>query len=149
MLSNQKKIGIASDHAGFELKEFIIGNISSNSIDIQDFGTFNSDSADYPDYAHLLGRAVNSGELLQGIAICGSGQGMSITLNKYQNVRAALCWKEEIAQLARRHNDANIVVLPARFIEQNEALQIIEAFFTSDFEGGRHQKRVDKIKIKP
>lgn len=147
MLLNQKKVGMASDHAGFELKEYIRKNLIKMGYEIMDFGTHSNESTDYPYFAHLLGNAINSKELSRGIGICGSGQGMSITLNKYPEVRAALCWNEEIARLARLHNDANVLALPGRFIGPDEALQVVLSFLKTDFEGGRHQKRVDKIKI--
>ncbi|MBQ1851648.1 MAG: RpiB/LacA/LacB family sugar-phosphate isomerase, partial [Paludibacteraceae bacterium] len=113
--------------------------------EIVDFGTDSSDSVDYPDFGHKLGSAVNNGKVDYGIAICGSGNGISMTVNKYRNVRAALCWKDEIAQLARQHNDANIISLPARFISEAEAERFVDTFFSTDFEGGRHERRVTKI----
>jgi len=148
MLLKKKIIGIVSDHAGFELKEFLRESLINSEFEILDMGTFSDKSTDYPDYAHMLGAEVNSGRLSSGIAICGSGQGMSITLNKYPNVRAALCWNGDIAQLARLHNDANILVLPGRFVRHEAALEMVQIFMKTDFEGGRHQARVDKIKIK-
>lgn len=138
-------IPIASDHAGFELKEKVIKFLSSKNIDTKDFGTYSSDSVDYPDFAHKLGSAINKGEYKRGIVICGSGNGVQMTVNKYPGVRCALCWNEEIASLARQHNDANILSLPARFIPEELALKIVDIFLNTDFEGGRHQRRVEKI----
>lgn len=138
-------IPIASDHAGFELKEKVINFLSSKNIDTKDFGTYSSDSVDYPDFAHKVGSAINKGEYKRGIVICGSGNGVQMTVNKYPGVRCALCWNEEIASLARQHNDANILSLPARFIPEELALKIVDIFLNTDFEGGRHQRRVEKI----
>ncbi len=138
-------IPIASDHAGFELKEKVIKFLSSKNIDTKDFGTYSSESVDYPDFAHKVGSAINKGEYKRGIVICGSGNGVQMTVNKYPGVRCALCWNEEIASLARQHNDANILSLPARFIPEELALKIVDIFLNTDFEGGRHQRRVEKI----
>lgn len=138
-------IAIASDHAGYELKEYVKEVLGKKGYKFKDFGCSSSESVDYPDYAHPLAREISTSELKIGIVICGSGEGVSIVANKHRNVRCALCWKKELASLARQHNDANVVALPARFISKEEALDIIDTFFTTDFEGGRHQKRVDKI----
>ena len=138
-------IPISSDNAGFELKEKVIKFLSSKNIDTKDFGTYSSDSVDYPDFAHKVGSAINKGEYKRGIVICGSGNGVQMTVNKYPGVRCALCWNEEIASLARQHNDANILSLPARFIPEELALKIVDIFLNTDFEGGRHQRRVEKI----
>ena len=138
-------IPIASDHAGFELKEEVKSYLASKGIETKDFGTFSTDSVDYPDFAHQVGAAVNRGEYGRGIVICGSGNGVQMTVNKYPNVRCALCWNEEIAQLARQHNDANILSMPARFIPADVALKIVDIFLSTPFEGGRHQRRVEKI----
>ncbi|MDI3520046.1 ribose 5-phosphate isomerase B [Anaerophaga thermohalophila] len=143
-----KKIGIGSDHAGFSLKTFIKGELLKRGLDVVDFGTDSDDSTDYPDYAHPLAEAVEKGECEIGIAICGSGNGMSMTLNKHQGIRSAVCWNTEIAYLARLHNDANICALPGRFIKQQEAIKIVNAFLTTGFEGGRHKRRIDKIPYK-
>ena len=140
-------IGLASDHAGFELKEFVKSILDKKGIAYKDFGTYSKDSCDYPDYAHSLAYAVENGEVYPGIAVCGSGNGIAITLNKHQGVRAALCWDQEIAQLARAHNDANVIVLPARYITETEAELCLNAFLESPFEGGRHQTRVAKIPL--
>jgi len=142
------KIGICSDHAGYELKEHVVKFLESKGLDYKDFGTYNSNSCDYPDFAHPLAYAVESGECYPGIAICGSGNGISMTLNKHQGIRAALCWIPEIARLARLHNDANILAMPGRFISEGEADKIVEVFLNTSFEGGRHQRRINKIPIR-
>jgi len=142
-----KKIGIASDHAGYEMKEFLVGYLDSQGYEVLDFGCSSPESVDYADYAHPLAEAVEQGEVDCGIALCGSGEGMSMTLNKHQGIRAGLCWNEEIASLIRRHNDANIIVFPARFISNDEALQMLDAYFTATFEGGRHEARIAKIPV--
>lgn len=142
-----KSIGIACDHAGYELKEFLVGYLSSKGLEVADFGTDSDASVDYPDFAHPLAEAVQSGELPQGIGICGSGEGMSMTLNKHRGIRAGLCWNPEIAALIRRHNNANILVLPARFISNDEAMAIVDKFLATDFEGGRHERRIAKIDL--
>lgn len=142
-----KKIGIASDHAGFQLKEFIIGYLDSKGYEVFDFGCQSEESCDYPDYAHPLADAVETGELPRGIAMCGSANGITMTLNKHQGIRAAICWEPEIATLARKHNDANICSMPARFIDNETAVTIVNAFLDTEFEGGRHQNRVNKIPL--
>ena len=139
---------MCSDHAGYELKCMIEGYLESLGVAVEDFGTFSTDSCDYPDFAHPCAEAVESGRCYPGIALCGSGNGIGMTLNKHQGIRAALCWTPELARLARAHNDANILVLPARFIDPATAIQIVDAFLNTDFEGGRHQKRIDKIPAK-
>ncbi len=141
-------IGLCSDHAGFDLKEYIKQVLTERGIPCKDFGTYSTDSCDYPDFAHLLANAVEAGEVYPGIAICGSGNGISMTLNKHQGIRAALCWIEEIAALARAHNDANVLVMPGRFISKEEALKALDAFLNTPYEGGRHQRRIDKIPVK-
>ena len=143
-----KTIGLASDHAGFELKEYVKTWIEAKGYTFKDFGTYSTDSCDYPDFAHPLAEAVESGECYPGIAICGSGEGISMTLNKHQGIRAALCWIPEIAHMTRLHNDANVLVMPGRFISTETAGQIMDEFFSTEFEGGRHQKRIDKIPVK-
>ncbi len=145
MKTHIKTIGIACDHAGFEMKEAIKKYLEQHSIEVTDFGTHSTDSMDYPDVAHPLANAVEDGTFLLGIALCGSGNGISMTLNKHQGIRAALCWNRELSQLARLHNDANILTMPARFIDEKTAIEIVDAFLTTDFEGGRHLKRVNKI----
>ena len=141
------KIGIASDHAGFELKQYLINWLNENNFEVADFGTNSTASSDYPDYAHPLANAVEIGDCIFGIAICGSGNGINMTVNKHQEIRSALCWDTELAKLAREHNNANILALPARFISQEKALELVKTFLTTDFEGGRHQGRIDKISI--
>ncbi|MDR1003714.1 MAG: ribose 5-phosphate isomerase B [Prevotellaceae bacterium] len=142
-----KQIGICSDHAGFELKQFVRQWLDAKGWAYTDFGTFSSESCDYPDYAHPLALAVEAGECYPGIAICGSGNGINMTLNKHQHIRAALCWMPEIASLARRHNNANVLVMPGRFVSTQEAAAIMTEFFNTPFEGGRHQTRIDKIPV--
>lgn len=141
-------IAICSDHAGYELKSIIEGYLEANNLEFEDFGTFSAESCDYPDFAHPAARAIEEGKCYPGIAMCGSGNGIAMTLNKHQGIRAALCWNTELASLARRHNDANVLVLPARFIEPALALQIVDTFLSTGFEGGRHQRRIDKIPVK-
>lgn len=136
---------MACDHAGYELKEELKAYIEAKGIEVKDFGTHSSDSVDYPDYAHQVGAAINRGDYRRGIVICGSGNGVQMTVNKYPNVRCALCWIPEIAHLARQHNDANIISLPARFITLETAKEIIDEYLNTPFEGGRHQRRVEKI----
>ena len=141
-------LGIAADHAGYELKNTLIEYLKELGYEVKDFGTHSAESMDYPDVAHPLAEEVESGKLEKGIAICGSGNGISMTLNKHQGIRAALCWNTELAALARQHNDANILSLPARFIDTNTPKAIVKAYLESDFEGGRHQRRVEKIACK-
>lgn len=140
------KIVIASDHAGFELKEFIKERLK-NQIEFIDLGTFSSESIDYPDFAHPLAEKISKNEFNFGLLMCGSGNGVAMTANKHRNVRAALCWNEEITRLARLHNDANVLVFPARFIDYNIVIPMIDLFISTPFEGGRHAKRVDKINL--
>ena len=143
-----KTIGLCSDHAGFPLKEHVKQWLESKGWAYKDFGTYTEESCDYPDYAHPLGEAIEQGESVPGLASCGSGQGISMTLTKHQGVRCALCWEPELAALARRHNDANVLAMPGRFISNEQADAIMEAFFSTDFEGGRHLRRVLKIPVK-
>ncbi len=145
MTEKIEKIALGSDHAGYELKNIIIGYLNEQHIPFHDFGTYSDESTDYPDFAHQVARAVNRGEFRHGILVCGSGNGVNITANKYINVRAALCWNAEIAMLARLHNDANVLSLPGRFIEKDEALRAVDEFIKTTFEGGRHTRRVQKI----
>ncbi len=144
---SEQKIAISSDHAGFELKEKIMSHFGEMGTQFVDFGTHSTASCDYPDVAHPMANAVEKGECEYGIAICGSGNGINMTVNKHQGIRAALCWMPEIATLARMHNNANVLSLPARFISTDEAFAIVEAFFSTDFEGGRHENRVKKIAL--
>jgi len=143
LLKTGIKIAIGADHAGFEYKQALAESLSGN--DIKDFGTYSTDSVDYPDFAHPVATAVESGEADFGILVCGSANGVAITANKHQGIRAAICWNTELASLARQHNNANIVCIPARFITLDEAKQIVEVFLTTDFEGGRHANRVGKM----
>jgi ribose 5-phosphate isomerase B len=147
ILQENKKVAMCSDHARLELKSIIQGYLEAQDVEYVDFGTNSADSCDYPDSAHPCANAVESGECYPGIAMCGSGNGISMTLNKHQGVRAALCWTVELAKLARQHNDANVLVLPARFIEPVLALEIVDAFLNTPFEGGRHVNRVNKIAL--
>lgn len=140
-------VALCSDHAGFELKAIIEGFIEAHGIQYVDFGTDSEASCDYPDYAHPCAIAVEEGRAYPGIAMCGSGNGIAMTLNKHQGIRAAICWTPELAALARRHNDANVLVMPARFIPAEMALQIVETFLSTPFEGGRHIRRVEKIPV--
>lgn len=136
-------IAIGSDHAGFEYKELLRGFLESSVV--KDFGTHSPDSADYPDFAHPVALAVESGEFTFGILVCGSANGVAITANKHQGIRAAICWTEEIAELARKHNNANVLCIPARFVSPDQARSITSKFLTTEFEGGRHATRVNKI----
>lgn len=147
-MENEKPIGICSDHAGFELKSYIIELLENKGLSVEDFGTYSSDSCDYPDFAHPCASALEDGVLSRGIAICGTGNGIAMTMNKHQGIRAALCWAPELAALAREHNDANVLVLPARFISKNLASEIMDTFLASKFEGGRHERRIAKIAVK-
>lgn len=147
ILKSGKKVALCSDHAGYELKSIIEGYLMSQGIEYEDFGTDSTQSCDYPDYAHPCAAAIEAGRCYPGIAMCGSGNGIAMTLNKHQGIRAALCWTVELASLARQHNDANVLVLPARFIEPATALAIVDAFLNTPFEGGRHEARVAKIPV--
>ncbi|GMQ30014.1 ribose 5-phosphate isomerase B [Algoriphagus confluentis] len=140
-----KKIAIGGDHAGFEYKGKLVKMLESLGYEVKDFGPFSSASVDYPDYVHPLCSAIENGEFDQGIVICGSGNGVAITANKHQGIRAALCWNEDLAALARQHNNANVLALPARFITYELVEKLTEIFLSTDFEGGRHQNRVNKI----
>ena len=162
-----KTVGVACDHAGYPLKKFVLEYLEEKGYPYKDYGTkfvleyleekgypykdygtWSDASVDYSDFGHALAEGIESGEVYPGIAICGSGEGISMTLNKHQQVRAGLCWIPEIAHLIRQHNDANVLVMPGRFIDNNMARKIMDEFFTATFEGGRHQKRVDKIPCK-
>ena len=148
ILKENLPVAFCSDHAGYEMKMMLEGYFDSMGIKYKDFGTFSADSCDYADFAHPCATAVENGECYPGIALCGSGNGIGMTLNKHQGIRAALCWDEELARLAREHNDANILVLPARFISVEKALKIVDVFLNTAFEGGRHQRRIEKIPVK-
>ena len=142
-----KTVGLASDHAGFPLKQFVKQYLEERHIPYQDYGTQSAESCDYPDFAHPVAENVLKDNGSFGILICGTGNGMAITANKHAGIRAALCWSPDIAALARQHNNANIIVLPARFISPETAIETLEAFFSAQFEGGRHQRRIDKINL--
>jgi len=143
---SKPNIVIGCDHAGFNLKEYLIKELAS-TVDFVDKGTHNDESVDYPDYAHAVSNSIELGEYDFGILICGSANGVAIAANKHPNVRAAICWMDEISKLARAHNNANIICLPARYISKEEALKSVKSFLETDFESGRHLKRVDKINL--
>jgi ribose 5-phosphate isomerase B len=140
-----KPIAIGSDHAGYEYKEDLISFLEGRGFTYKDFGTHSKESADYPDYAHPVATAVESGEAAFGILVCGSGNGVAITANKHQQIRAAICWGEELAKLAREHNNANVICIPSRFVREGDAEKMVALFMSTEFEGGRHEKRVGKI----
>ncbi|HBE40381.1 MAG TPA: ribose 5-phosphate isomerase B [Bacteroidales bacterium] len=144
----KKKIAIVSDHAGFYLKQKLLDYLIKQKYEVKDFGTYSADIVDYPDYGHQMASYVVSGEYELGISICGTGNGINMTVNKHQGIRSALCWNEEISRLARAHNDANICALPGRFITESEAYLIVRTFIETGFEGGRHKRRIDKIPLK-
>ncbi|MCX6234685.1 MAG: ribose 5-phosphate isomerase B [Bacteroidetes bacterium] len=145
MFDRYKTIPIGCDHAGYKLKEYLIKILTPRGFHFMDFGTHSEESVDYPDFVHPVARSVNDHKFEAGIIICGSGNGSAMTANKYANIRAAICWNKEIARLARLHNDANIITLPGRFIGYDEAIDAVEVFFSTDFEGGRHLIRIEKI----
>lgn len=147
MLDKPKKIAIGSDHAGYRMKEFLKGKLAGWGYMVTDYGTMSEESCDYPDPVHPLAKAVGDGTFPKGIILCGTGNGVSMVANKYDQVRAALCWCEDIVLFARQHNDANILALPARFITEEQAETFARLFLTTAFEGGRHQRRVEKIPI--
>lgn len=138
-------IPIGADHAGFQLKEAVKKHLESKGYTVKDFGCHSEDSIDYPDFGHPVAKMVEENSGMIGVLICGSGNGINMTANKHQGIRSALCWKKEIAELARLHNNANIITLPARFISEAEAIEMVDVFFSTSFEGGRHQNRIDKI----
>ncbi|MEW6467720.1 MAG: ribose 5-phosphate isomerase B [Bacteroidota bacterium] len=142
---NKLRIAAGADHAGFRLKEKIREYLASKGYEIRDYGCYSEERADYPDFAHPVARAVENKEFDFGLLICGSGNGINMAANKHPGIRSAICWQEELAKLARQHNDANIIVLPARFISEEEAKRCVDAFFSEKFEGGRHSGRVEKI----
>ena len=142
-----KVVGLASDHAGFKLKEFVKQYLTEKGISFKDYGTNSDVSCDYPDFGHALAQGMEKGEVYPGIGICGSGEGIAMTLNKHQDIRAGLAWIPEIAHLIRQHNDANVLVMPGRFINHEMARKIMDEFLSTNFEGGRHQRRVEKIAI--
>jgi len=142
-----KLIGIASDHAGYALKQYVKKYLDAHGYPYKDYGTFTEESCDYSDFGHALAKGIENGEVYPGIAICGSGEGINMTLNKHQSIRAGLAWIPEIAHLIRQHNDANVLVMPGRFIDEAMAEKIMDEFFATPFEGGRHQRRIDKIPV--
>ncbi|MBL7104724.1 MAG: ribose 5-phosphate isomerase B [Bacteroidales bacterium] len=147
MFDKKHILAIGSDHAGYKLKQYIIKNLVADGYKIKDFGTNSEEGVDYPDYIHPVAKSINNGEFIQGIIICGSGQGASMVANKYPKVRSALCWNKEQAKLSRQHNNANIIALPGRFIDFNNAVEMVKLFLNTDFEGGRHIRRINKISI--
>lgn len=142
------KVAFASDHAGFAIKQLLMAVMARRGYEIEDFGTHSEQSCDYADYAHPAAEAIESGRCDFGIAVCGSGNGIAMTLNKHQKIRAALAWIPEIAALAKQHNNANVLVLPGRFVTESLAVEILDAYLNANFEGGRHQLRIDKIPVK-
>ncbi len=145
VFNTQKPIAIGSDHAGYEYKEILKHYLQQLQFQVTDFGTYNTESVDYPDFAHPVATAVENQEAAFGILICGSANGVAITANKHQQIRAALCWEDEIAALARQHNDANIICIPARFVTEDMAIKMTTTFMNTPFEGGRHANRINKI----
>lgn len=141
------KLGIGADHAGYEYKEAVRNMLKNNGYDIKDYGTYTPESVDYPDYVHPLCRDIENDDIDVGILICGSGQGVCMTANKYPTVKAALCWENDIAVMSRRHNNANVICLPSRFVSVELAKEMTQIFLNTEFEGGRHQRRVEKIPI--
>jgi ribose 5-phosphate isomerase B len=140
-----KPVAVGADHAGYEYKTVIVDLLQNKGLEVKDFGTYSQDSVDYPDFAHPVASAVENGEAGLGILICGSGNGVAITANKHQDIRAAICWQTDLARLARQHNNANIICIPARFVSTPEAEEMVNIFLSTAFEGGRHEKRVGKI----
>ena len=144
---NNKKVAIASDHAGFDLKEKVVKHLIESGISYKDFGPFSEERVDYADFAHPVATSVENKEFDFGILICGSGNGINMAANKHKGIRSALCWQEDIAEMSRLHNDANILAMPGRYISVEEALKCVEIFLNTEFEGGRHAERIEKIKI--
>ena len=140
-----KPVAIGCDHAGFEYKEDIISFLEGKGLEYKDFGTYSTDSVDYPDFAHPVATSVENNETAFGILLCGSANGVAITANKHQHIRAAVCWGEELAELSRKHNNANIICIPSRFVREGDVEKMVEIFIHTEFEGGRHQTRVKKI----
>ena len=140
-MSNKKIVGFACDHAAFDMKELLVGYMAAKGYEVADFGCHSEERCDYADFAHPLAAAVESGEVAFGIALCGSGEGMAMTLNKHKGVRAGLVWRKEIAELIKQHNNANVLVLPARVITNDEAVELVNTFIAAEFEGGRHEAR--------
>jgi ribose 5-phosphate isomerase B len=144
-MADNKTIAVGCDHAGFPYKARVVQILQERGIELLDYGTNSADSVDYPDFVHPVAEAIEEGRAQQGIVLCGSGNGVAITANKHQGIRAAICWQSELASLARQHNDANVLALPVRFIKEEEAARIVNAFLDAEFEGGRHARRVGKI----
>ncbi len=144
---NYKKVGIAADHAGFRLKEYLKKKLSDKGYELYDFGCHSAESCDYPEFGHPMAKALSSNEIDIAFSMCGSGNGINMVVNKHKGIRSALCWNKEITELARAHNDANVCALPARFVSPIIAWQICEIFLSTDFDGGRHQRRINKIPI--
>ena len=142
------KVGFASDHAGYQLKLAVIEYLKNKGYEVKDFGCYSTESCDYPDFAHPLALAIEAGEVERGIAICSTGNGITMTMNHHQGIRAALCWDVVLADFARRHNNANVLGLPANYVSQELAFQIVDQFFAAEFEGGRHERRINKIPVK-
>lgn len=147
MQTDMKPIGLASDHAGYALKQFVKKYLDERHVAYKDYGCLAEERCDYPDFAHALADGMERGECAMGIAICGSGEGISMALNKHQHVRAALCWIPEIAEMTRKHNDANVLVMPGRYISEECAAGIMDKFLATEFEGGRHVERIRKIPV--
>lgn len=148
ILKTNQPIALCCDHAGIATKQAVMKYLDENGIAYKDFGTYSEESCDYPDFAHPAALAVENGECYPGIGICGSGEGINMTLNKHQGIRSALCWIPEVARLARQHNDANFLAMPGRFVSNDEAIAMVQEFLNTPFEGGRHQRRIDKIAVK-
>ncbi|MBQ3259518.1 MAG: RpiB/LacA/LacB family sugar-phosphate isomerase [Alistipes sp.] len=144
-MSNKTSVGFACDHAAYDMKEFLVGYMSAKGYEVIDFGCHSEERCDYADFAHPLASAVEDGSVAFGIALCGSGEGMAMTLNKHKGVRAGLAWRKEIAELVKQHNNANVLVLPARFITNDEAVELVDAYLDAEFEGGRHEQRIAKM----
>jgi ribose 5-phosphate isomerase B len=142
-----ENIAVACDHAGFDLKNVVAEYLTSKGFEIKDFGCYSNESCDYADFAHPLACAIENGEVERGIVFCGSGNGINMTVNKHQGIRSAICWNRELASLARHHNDANICSIPARFISDEDAIEVIDTFLKEPFDGGRHLNRINKIPI--
>jgi ribose 5-phosphate isomerase B len=142
-----EKIAVASDHAGYQLKNTVIEYLNSKGFETVDFGCYTGESCDYPDYAHPLAAAIESGEFARGFVFCGSGNGINMTVNKHQGIRSAICWNKEVAELARTHNNANVCSIPSRFISEPLTFEIVDIFLNGQFEGGRHERRINKIPL--
>ncbi len=140
-----KPIGLASDHAGYDAKQTVIKLLTEKGIPFKDFGAYSEDSSDYADYAHPLAKAIEGGECYPGVAICGTGNGINMTMNKHQGIRSALCWNKDVAYLARAHNDANVLAMPGRLLNEEQIYEILVTFLNTPFEGGRHERRINKI----